>query len=392
MTASRRQAYLVISQLFLPTKGGTAVWAAEVYGRLGDKSTHVLTARVLGSEEVDAVHPNTVHRLNLTRIPWLKPESAWMYMKLVTVALWLGVTRRFAAVHAIRVLPEGLAAWVVARLTRRPLVIYAHGEELTGWGRGGKYRFMLFLLRRADVVVANSEFTRDVLLAMRVDQRRIRLIYPGVDTSRFRPGLPTEDLRARLDLGAQSSLLLSVGRLQRRKGFDQVIRALPGLVEGGLDVHYAIIGIGEDEAYLGGLIGELGLRGRVHMLGHVPEPDLPRWYNACDVFVMPNRDIGGDTEGFGMVYIEAAACGKPAIAGCTGGTGSAVLDAVTGLRVDGERVEAIADAIGRLLQDVDLRATLGRAGLARVSAEFAWERVAEKTFFLGRRDFVGNIQ
>ncbi len=379
MTTSRRQAYLVISQLFLPTKGGTAVWAAEVYGRLGDKSTHVLTACVPGSAAVDAVHPNTVHRLNLTRIPWLKPESAWMYMKLVTMALWLGVTRRFAAVHAIRVLPEGLAAWVVARLTRRPLVIYAHGEELTSWGRGSKYRFMLFLLRRADVVVANSEFTRDVLIAMGVDEQRIRLIYPGVDVSRFRPGLPAADLRASLGLGAQSFLLLSVGRLQRRKGFDQVIRALPGLVGEGFDVYYAIIGIGEDEAYLRGLVSELGLLGRVHMLGHVPETDLPRWYNACDVFVMPNRDIGGDTEGFGMVYIEAAACGKPAVAGRTGGTGSAVVDAVTGLRVDGERVDAIADAIGRLLQDASLRTRLGAAGLERVRAELAWGRVAEKT-------------
>ena len=379
MTTSRRQAYLVISQLFLPTKGGTAVWAAEVYGRLGDKSTHVLTACVPGSAAVDAAHPNTVHRLNLMRIPWLKPESAWMYMKLVTMALWLGVTRRFAAVHAIRVLPEGLAAWVVARLTRRPLVIYAHGEELTSWGRGSKYRFMLFLLRRADVVVANSEFTRDVLMAMGVDDRRIRLIYPGVDVSRFRPGLRAADLRASLALGAQSFLLLSVGRLQRRKGFDQVIRALPGLIGEGFDVHYAIIGIGEDEVYLNGLISELGLLGRVHMLGHVPETDLPRWYNACDVFVMPNRDIGGDTEGFGMVYIEAAACGKPAVAGRTGGTGSAVLDAVTGLRVDGERVDAIADAIGRLLQDASLRTRLGAAGLERVRAELAWGRVAEKT-------------
>ncbi|WP_346380108.1 glycosyltransferase family 4 protein, partial [Acidithiobacillus sp.] len=115
------------------------------------------------------------------------------------------------------------------------------------------------------------------------------------------------------------------------------------------------------------------------MLGHVPETDLPRWYNACDVFVMPNRDIGGDTEGFGMVYIEAAACGKPAVAGRTGGTGSAVLDAVTGLRVDGERVDAIADAIGRLLQDASLRTRLGAAGLERVRAELAWGRVAEKT-------------
>ncbi len=383
MRAPEKQAYLVISQLFLPTKGGTAVWAAEVYGRLGDRDTHIITARVPGSEAVDAVHPNTVHRLNLERISWLRPESAWMYAKLLGMGLWLGVRKRFAAVHAIRVLPEGFAAWAVARLTRRPLVIYAHGEELTGWGRGGKYRLMVFLLRRADAVIANSDFTRDVLLGMGVNEGSIRLIYPGVDTSRFRPGLPVADLRARLKLAERSLLLLSVGRLQRRKGFDQVIRALPALLGEGLNVYYAIIGIGEDAAYLRGLAAELGVDERVHLLGQVPADELPRWYNACDVFVMPNRDIEGDTEGFGMVYIEAAACGKPAVAGRTGGTGSAVLDEVTGLRVDGTQVNEIASALRRLLADLALRDRLGQAGLARVKGELAWERVALKTAALG---------
>ena len=383
MRAPEKQAYLVISQLFLPTKGGTAVWAAEVYGRLGDRDTHIITARVPGGEAVDAVHPNTVHRLNLERISWLRPESAWMYAKLLIVGLWLGVRNRFAAVHAIRVLPEGFAAWVVARLTRRPLVIYAHGEELTGWGRGGKYRLLVFLLRRADVVIANSDFTRDVLLGMGVSEDSIRLIYPGVDTGRFRPGLPVTDLRARLQLAEQSLLLLSVGRLQRRKGFDQVIRALPTLLGEGRDVHYAIVGIGEDGAYLRELSAELGVSKRVHLLGHVPTDELPRWYNACDVFIMPNRDIDGDTEGFGMVYIEAAACGKASVAGRTGGTGSAVLDEVTGLRVDGKQVSEIASALRRLLADPVLRDRLGQAGLARVKGELAWERVAQKTAALG---------
>ena len=383
MRAPEKQAYLVISQLFLPTKGGTAVWAAEVYGRLGDRDTHIITARVSGSEAVDAVHPNTVHRLNLERISWLRPESAWMYAKLLIMGLWLGVRKRFAAVHAIRVLPEGFAAWVVARLTRRPLVIYAHGEELTGWGRGGKYRLLVFLLRHADVVIANSDFTRDVLLGMGVSEDSIRLIYPGVDTGRFRPGLPVTDLRARLQLAEQSLLLLSVGRLQRRKGFDQVIRALPTLLGEGRDVHYAIVGIGEDGAYLRELSAELGVSKRVHLLGHVPTDELPRWYNACDVFIMPNRDIDGDTEGFGMVYIEAAACGKASVAGRTGGTGSAVLDEVTGLRVDGKQVSEIASALRRLLADPVLRDRLGQAGLARVKGELAWERVAQKTAALG---------
>ena len=99
-----------------------------------------------------------------------------------------------------------------------------------------------------------------------------------------------------------------------------------------------IIGVGEDREYLATLARETGVAERVLLVGSVTTEELPRWYNAADVVAMPNRDIDGDTEGFGMVFIEAAACGKPAVAGMAGGTGAAVIDGVTGLRVDGASI------------------------------------------------------
>ncbi|MFN3750059.1 MAG: glycosyltransferase family 4 protein [Thiobacillus sp.] len=376
---------LVLTELFLPTKGGTAVWATEVYKRLGGKAIHIVTADVPGAAEVDAVHPNTIHRLNLRRVPWLKPESLAMYMRFLFVSLWLALTRRFDAVHAFRALPEGLVAWLVARLTRRPVVIYAHGEELTTWGRGGKYRAMRFALRHADHVIANSEHTRDTLLGMGIDPGRITLIYPGVDVSVFRPGLDTTGLRESLGIGADEKLVFSVGRLSRRKGFDQMIRAVAQLHAEGIPLRYVIAGIGEDADYLDGLIAEHNVQGVVHRIGAVSDADLPRWMNACDVFAMPNREIDGDNEGFGMVFIEAAACGKPSIAGRAGGTGSAVIDGETGLRVDGAAVDAVARALGKLLGDAEAAMAMGQRGWARTQRDFAWERVAEKTRALTRR-------
>ncbi len=371
--------YLVLTELFLPTKGGTAVWFDEVYRRLGGKEIHIVTADVPGAAEYDRHHPNSVHRLSLQRIPWLKPESLLMYAKFFFTSLRLALTHRFDAIHAGRALPEGLVAWLVARLTFRPVVIYAHGEELTGWGRGNKYKAMCFALRHADTVVANSDFTRDTLTAMGVAPGRIELIHPGVDTERFRPGLPFHDLRDKLGLQDRARIILSVGRLSRRKGFDTVIRCLPGLLGSGLDVHYAIIGIGEDEAYLRELARREGVADRVHQLGHVPMEDLPRWYNACDVFVLANREIDGDTEGFGIVFLEAAACRKPAIAGNAGGTGSAVIDGVTGLRVDCESVPALAAALQGVLAMPAHAERLGSAGLARVEQSLNWTAVAERT-------------
>jgi len=370
---------LVLTELFLPTKGGTAVWAAEVYKRLGGKEIHIVTADVPGAAEVDASHPNTIHRLNLKRVPWLRPESLAIYARFFFKSLALALTYRFDAIHAFRALPEGLVAWLVARLTFRPVVIYAHGEELTTWGRGGKYKAMRFALRHADKVIANSEHTRDTLLDMDVDVARITIIYPGVDVSVFKPGLNVSGLRESLDIRPDEKLVFSVGRLSRRKGFDQMIRAVAQLRTEGIPVRYVIAGIGEDADYLDGLIGEHNLHGIVHRIGAVSETDLPRWMNACDVFAMPNREIDGDNEGFGMVFVEAAACGKPSLAGEAGGTGSAVLHEQTGLRIDGVETNSVVNGLRQLLTNSDQASALGRAGLNRVQKKFAWEKVAQAT-------------
>lgn len=370
---------LVLSELFLPTKGGTAVWAAEVYKRLGGKAIHIVTADVPGAAAVDAAHPNTIHRLDLRRVAWLRPESLAMYARFFFRALRLAATRRFDAIHAFRALPEGLVAWAVARLTFHAVVIYAHGEELTTWGRGRKYKAMRFALRHADRVIANSEHTRATLLDMGVAASRIAVIYPGVDIAVFRPGLDGAGLREELGIAPDETLLFSVGRLSRRKGFDQAIRAVARLRADGLPVRYVIGGIGEDAAYLDGLIAECGLQAAVHRIGAIAEADLPRWLNACDAFVMPNREIDGDNEGFGMVFIEAAACGRTSLAGEAGGTGSAVLHGLTGLRVDGRSTDAIETALRTLITQPGQRALLAEAALQRVQHEFAWERVAAKT-------------
>jgi phosphatidyl-myo-inositol dimannoside synthase len=383
--ASAPGRFLVVTELFLPTRGGTAVWFDEVYRRVGGKDTHIITADVPGAAEHDAAHPNSIHRLTLRRHWWLRPESLGMYLKLLRLSVATALRHRFDAVHAGRVLPEGLVALIVARLIGRPLVIYCHGEELTTWRQPAKKWVMIFTYRHADLLIANSEFTRDELLKIGVETAKVALLSPGVDIDRFRPGLPYNDLRRRIGMGPQQKLIVSVGRLSRRKGFDQVIRSLPELVKRGIDVHYGVIGIGEDRDYLGALAREFGVTDRVSLVGHVDPDELPRWYNAADVVTMPNREINGDTEGFGMVFIEAAACGKPAVAGTAGGTAAAVIDGVTGLRIDGASVEAVAEGLARLLRDQTLAQTLGANGHSRAVANFSWQKVAEATCALHAR-------
>jgi phosphatidylinositol alpha-1,6-mannosyltransferase len=366
---------LMLTELFLPTKGGTAVSFDDDFRRLGGKDVHIITTVVPGAAEFDRDHPNSIHRLVLERREWIKPESLFIYTKLLLSALWLTVTKRITAIYAGRALPEGLVALVVARLTRRPVFIYAHGEELTGWGRGRKFRTMCFTMRNADGILSNSDNTRDTLInLLGVNPERIALTYPTVDEDRFRPGLPDDDLRSLIGVTGEKKLILSVGRLLSRKGFDNVIRSLPMLLDQGVDVEYALIGIGDEVGYLQGLAREFDVTDRIHFLGHVSYEDLPRWYNACDLFAMPNRDIGGDSEGFGLVFLEAAASGKPAVAGKAGGTGSAVVDGVTGLRVDGENIAEIAAVLIRLLSDPEESARMGRAGRQRVLENYIHKR------------------
>jgi phosphatidylinositol alpha-1,6-mannosyltransferase len=365
----------MVTELFLPTKGGTAVSFDDDFRRLGGKEVHIITADVPGAAEFDRDHPNSIHRLVLKRREWLKPESLVIYTKFFLQSLWLTVTQRITTIFAGRALPEGLVALLVARLTRRPVFIYAHGEELTGWGRGRKFQAMCFAMRHADGILSNSDNTRDTLINLiGVQPQRIHLIYPTVDENRFRPALATDELRESIGLTADKKLILSVGRLMRRKGFDNVIRSLPALMDQGVDAEYALIGIGDELDYLQGLAREAGIEERVHFLGHVSYDDLPRWYNACDVFAMPNRDIDGDSEGFGLVFLEAAACGKPVVAGTAGGTGSAVLDGETGLRVDGENVAEIGEALAQLLGDPILGEEMGRKARLRVLDNFTHQR------------------
>ena len=386
MTAPVKTPFLMLTELFLPTKGGTAVSFDDDFRRLGGKEIHVITADVPGAADFDRTHPNAIHRLALKRVPWLKPESLLMYAKLFVTAARLALTHRFIAIFAGRVLPEGLVAWAIARLLGRPVLIYAHGEELTGWGRGRKFALMCSVFRHADAVLANSDFTRETLVGLLgVDPGRIVVVYPTVDEDRFRPGLPREDLRAEIGITDGQRLILSVGRLQRRKGFDSVIRALPLLREQHVDAHYAVVGIGADREYLQRLAAELGVSDRVHLLGHVSYEELPRWYAACDVFAMPNRDIDGDTEGFGLVFLEAASAGKPAVAGAAGGTGAAVVDGITGLRVDGEQLPEITRALTRLLGDPEEAERMGLNGRKRVLENFTHRRRVDQLRELGLR-------
>jgi phosphatidylinositol alpha-1,6-mannosyltransferase len=198
----------------------------------------------------------------------------------------------------------------------------------------------------------------------------------GTDPERFRP-LDAGAARRRLGLG-DGPLLLTVGRLVPRKGIDTTLRALPTVLDAVPDLTYLVVGTGPDRARLDALATTLGVRDHVQFEGHVPADDLPHYYGAADLFVMPSREAPPDVEGFGIVFLEAGACGLPVVGARTGGIPDAVRDGETGLLVPPSSPAALAEALTHVLTAPDVAARLGAAARQRVEQEASWAHVADR--------------
>lgn len=261
-----------------------------------------------------------------------------------------------------------------------PYSIVAHGTELLiplyatlpEWRRED--------FARAEHVLANSEATGRLAID------RFGLEKPPVVTNVPVGSRPSSTaiaeraatLRQALNL-PEGPVVLSLGRLVRRKGFDLVLRAVADLAAEFRTLSYVVAGNGPERMALETRARELEIADRVRMLGEVD--DLTKWalYEMCDVFAMPNRLLdGADWEGFGIVFLEAALSRRPSIAGRTGGTADAVVDGVTGLLIDPEHRTDLTNALRRLLADDGLRCRFGQAGEEIARTRFSGEAVADR--------------
>jgi phosphatidylinositol alpha-1,6-mannosyltransferase len=212
-----------------------------------------------------------------------------------------------------------------------------------------------------------------------------------VDTDLYHPFYDTLELRRELSI-ENERILLSVGRLVPRKGHSKVISILPNLIKTFDGMKYVIVGadLGEGSK-LRKMAEDLGVGNSVIFTGSVPAAKLPIFYCLCDVLVMPNYELSNrDTEGFGMVFLEANACGKPVIGGLAGGTSDAVVHGQTGLLVDASQADALETACLALLTDKNYSRQLGENGRSRVLSQFRWEQAASEVRNLGlkaRREY-----
>lgn len=364
--------HLLVTNDFPPKIGGIQSLLWEWWRRLPPDRFAVLTSPYRGAAEFDAEQPFHVERI---REPVLLPHP-------VMVRRVEDLAARFGA--ELVVLDPAVPLGLVGPSLSLPYDVVLHGAEVTVPGRlPGSKQGLAYVLRGARQVIAAGNYPKAE--AERAAGRPLPgvVVPPGVDVDRFRPLTDDQRRKARADFGlpADGRVIAGVSRLVPRKGFDTAIRALARIAPTHPDVVLAIAGGGRDEARLRALAVELGAP--VRFLGRVSNDDLPRVYGCADVFAMlcRNRWGGLEQEGFGIVFVEAAACGVPQVAGDSGGAAEAVADGETGIVVrqpDPDRggVEQTAAAFAKLLDDAELRSRMAVASRERAVAEFSYDVLA----------------
>ncbi len=270
----------------------------------------------------------------------------------------------------------GLAALILRRRYRKPVVLHMHGAEVY---TRGVAPFVRPILNRADHVICNSAATAGAIRSMATPSA-VSVIPFGVNEECVLTSADRSDLRRALQLPGETRIVSFLGRLVKRKGVDDLLVACSKLVSRGEPVHLVVGGTGPQQGEWESLMTRLRLDSHVTFLGLVPPDQVARLYAGSDVFVLPAVVDGmGDTEGLGVVLLEAMANGVPTVATRVGGISDVVLDGVTGFLVEPGDPAQLAEKIHVLLRDSVLRNQMGRAAAARVRQVFAWPSIVERT-------------
>lgn len=362
--------HLLVTNDFPPKIGGIQSYLWELWRRLPAEAAVVLTTPHPDARVFDEAAPMRIERVER---PVLLPEPA-VRRRILDLAEEIDAD----LVLLDPALPLG---WLGPSLGR-PYGLVLHGAEITVPGRLPFGRPTLGrVLRGADLVIAAGGYPADEGERAAGRGLPIEVVPPGVDVRRFRP-LEAEEralARKRFDVDESADLIVSVSRLVPRKGFDVLIEAAARLSDHHPDLQVLIGGSGRDHGRLQRLIDRSGAP--VRLLGRVDDEDLPLLYGSADVFSMTCRTrwFGLEQEGFGIVFLEAAAAGIPQIAGASGGAPEAVAHGETGLIVDDPTsVEETITALDRLLADPGLRKRMGAAARTRAVDGFSYDVLAER--------------
>ncbi len=361
---------LLVTNDFPPRVGGIQRTLHALVGELPPDRVAVWAPRCEGWEAFDAAEPYEV----------IREPHGFMWPTPMT----LSRAREILAATGAEVVLFGDAFPLAAlgpTLAREgtPYLVAAHGFDYWLSLTPGPHLMLSRMTARASrVPVMCSAFVARVVRTAVPEDVPVSVLYPGADVDRFRPDLDPTEVLERHGLSGRP-VVSCVSRLVARKGQDVLIRAIPAIRRRIPEAALLIVGGGPYRRRLERLAAEAP-DGSVVFAGQVEEGDLPAYYRSGDVFAVPCRNrLGGlEVEGWGNVFIEAAACGRPVVVGDSGGAREALVDGETGILVDGTRVERVADAVANLLADPASAEAMGKAGRARVERFHTWPTIAER--------------
>jgi phosphatidylinositol alpha-1,6-mannosyltransferase len=360
---------LVVTNDFPPRQGGIQTFVAALLATRPAESVVVLASDAPGSAEYDAALPYPVIRRPtgmLLPTPGVAKQAADLVRRHGCDSAFFGAAA-----------PLGLLTPALRSAGVRHVVGATHGHE-TGWvALPGSRQMMQRIARRLDVLTYISEYTRGRLEPALGSRTRLTQLSPGVDVDRFTPDADGAAVRRRYGLG-EAPVVVCVSRLVPRKGQDVLVAGWPRVLARHPEARLLLVGGGPAEGSLRRAVAARGLGDSVVLTGPIAPQDLPGHYAAGDVFAMPCRTRRGglDVEGLGMVFLEAAACGRPVVAGTSGGAPETVQEGVTGHVVDPRSPEVVAATIVDLLADPARARAMGTAGRAWVEQRWSWTTIA----------------
>ena len=266
------------------------------------------------------------------------------------------------------------------------MIVVAHGLEVTRLKEGKELTAFKNVVNDSDLILCVSKYTKNEIID-RVDgieTNHIKFLPNGVDINRFFPVENTSGFLNRYNIPENSNIILTLARIIRRKGHDTVIKCLPSLIKKFPNIQYVIAGPHrKKDTYLDELkllAKELSVENHIVFVDYIPDSDLNEIYTRSQVYVMVSRTYNdiGDSEGFGITFLEANACGCPVIGSNEGGIPDAVENNKNGLLVPADDIKSLTKAIEKFLEDQSFRRKIIDQGIERVNNDFTWEKLTIK--------------
>lgn len=364
----------MITLEYPPQIGGIATFCHQLAGAFDPHETILLAPKMKGDIEWDKENVDyLVIRKNLFFPKFIWPR--WLKMYFIVRKIVKEYDLELIMLH--HVLPVGYIGKLIKKKFGIPFIIFSHGTDIvaatvTSW----KKRMATMVIEKSEQIIFNSNNLMERLLRVLPKYKNISsVMYPCPDADFFTPAPNSDIQKLRDELALEGKqVILSMGRIDDGKGFPHMVRILPKVLEKVPHLVWVIIGEGPKQKEMYDEIRKYNLQNVVRYVGMIPHEQIKKYYYLADVFALFTHPDGGKEEGLGLVFLEAAACGLPVVAGLSGGVVEAVLEGETGVIIDiRQNLPGAGNAIVKFLKDKDFSMRMGNAGQKRMKSTFVWE-------------------